>query len=200
MTRRERVGSIICSTFSRLDPDPNGAPNLYRLFEYLTVRPRFAGTETLLNPSTTSPHFGSNGRRHRDAAPAIQRDLDLPRTGTDQPEHDLPDDHQAVVLCRAFGTESWGAHQRLSFAEFIDSRRGYGTAGQRHLSLDSSRADVFANPYRPPGTSLLIPPDADGDADLKELARLEVDGTLLRTNRTDDGADTAPAAADVPRI
>lgn len=54
----------------------------------------------------------------------------------------------------------------------------------------------FANPYRASGTSWLVPPDASSGSG---LGRLEVDNTMLRTNRNVMGV-TPPATGDVPRF
>jgi hypothetical protein len=174
--------------FFAAHPDLNDATNLYRVFEYLTVRPRFAGTETLLNPSTNAPHFGSTAAGTEMLHPPFNGISTYREPGRI---------NLNTLYDQAVWNALWGSHPApMTFAEFIDSRRGYGAAGSGLFFLDSNAPTVFANPYRASGTSLLIPPDSSGGTG---LGRLEVDSTLLRTNRTSMGV-TAPVAGDVPRM
>jgi len=192
--------------FHQSDPNlaaPNAA-NLYRVFEYLRVQPKFAGTETLLNPSTTAPHFGS---------PHPYAPLPLPVPGLSGMEMFHPPfnwisayrEPGRINLNTIYDERVWNAiwagHQTISFSDFVDNRRGYGASGGNLFALDpaSSVPTFFANPYRATGSALLVPPrDNNGDGNETELARLEVDSSLLRTNRIPYGP-TAPAGTDVPR-
>jgi len=165
--------------FFAADPNTNTAPNLYRVFEYLTVRPRFAGTETLLNPTVFAAQSTGTEMLH----PPFNWISTYREPGR-------------INLNTIYDSQVWDAlwasHPApMTFSDFVDSRRGYGAAGSGLFSLNTSLPTFFGNPFRAPGTSFLIPPDA------ANLGRLEVDNTLLRTHRTSMGV-TAPSPADVP--
>jgi hypothetical protein len=177
--------------------DPNSKlAQLYRLFEYVTVRPRFAGTETLLNPSTTSPHFGSSSVGTEMLHPPFNWISTYREPGR-------------INLNTIYDSQVWDAlwasHPApMSFSEFVDSRRGYGAAGSGIFVLDQPSVPplppkpplptFFGNVFRAPGTSLLIPPNAG-------FGRLEVDNTLLRTSRTTMEAPTmAELGNEMPRM
>lgn len=186
-----------------VDVGPNDAPNLYRLFEYLTVEPRFAGTETRFNPSTAVPHFGSTATGTEMLHPPFNwissyREPGRINLNTIFPTHV---DAGSGTLLSGVWDGLWGAHQALPLATFVDNRRGYGAAGGNAFTASSSSAvpTYFANPYRATGSALLVPPDGDGDADPTELARLEVDASLLRTNRATMGLPTTLTASDLPQ-
>lgn len=172
-----------------VDPVLDHAPNLYRLFEYVTVRPRFAGTETLLNPSNTSPHFGSSAV----GTEMLHPPFNWISTYREPGRINLNTIYEPSVWNGLWGNHLPGA---IPFPDFVDSRRGYGTAGSGLFALDATVPTVFANPYRAPGTSFLIPADGSGGGN---LGRLEVDNTLLRTSRTTMGL-APPAAGDAPRL
>ena len=172
---------------ARPNVNNSNAPNLYRIFEYLTVRPRFVGTETLLNPSISSPHFGSDATGTEMLHPPFNRISTYREPGR-------------INLNTIYDPRVWNALWGSpappmtfdDFDDFVDSRRGYPGAGIFAANPDSPT--FFANPFRAPGTSLLIPPDAGGGTD---LGRLEIDTTLLRSNRNTMGV-TAPSAGDEP--
>jgi hypothetical protein len=180
--------------FHQSDPNlatPNAA-NLYRVFEYLRVLPKFAGTETLLNPSTTAPHFGSNAAGTEMLHPPFNQVSAYREPGRI---------NLNTIYDERVWNAIWAGHQTISFNDFVDNRRGYGATGGNMFALDpaSGVPTFFANPYRATGSALLVPPrDNNDDGNETELARLEVDSSLLRTNRIPYGP-TAPAGTDVPR-
>jgi hypothetical protein len=175
--------------FTGVPPSPPSIPatNLYRLFEYLTVRPRFAGTETMLNPSTMSPHFGSNAAGTEMLHPPFNLISSYREPGR-------------INLNTIYDSRVWDAlwagHSGIAFNDFVDNRRGYGVAGGNVFATDPNTPTFFANPYRATGSALLVPPDASNGTN---LARLEVDSSLLRTIRLAGGLTPLPAATDVPR-
>lgn len=240
-------------------PPPAPAPNLYRVFEYLRVPPKFAGTETRLNPSTASPHFGSTAAGTEMLHPPFNEVSAYREPGR-------------INVNTIYDERVWNAlwgpcdpanilpnHQQITFSDFVDNRRGYGRASGNIFapifalwkpsttyfpdsycqptvsngfcyrvvavatppsgtsgaseptpwptSPGSTITDgdvtwecrpliptFFASPYRAPGTSWLVPPDASGGSG---LGRLEVDNTMLRTNRNVMGV-TPPTSSEEP--
>lgn len=197
--------------FHQSDPNlatPNAA-NLYRVFEYLRVLPKFAGTETLLNPSTTAPHFGSNAAGTEMLHPPFNWISSYREPG----RINLNTIYDTRVWNALWGNHTQTCNDRLDndgdsfidepdegFHEFLDNRRGYGAAGGNLFTASSAVPTYFANPYRATGSAQLVPPvDSDGNGDVTELMRLEVDASLLRTNRSTMGRPTTLAPTDLPR-
>ena len=179
--------------FFATDPNANNAPHFYRLFEYLTVRSRFAGAETLFNPSTASPHFGSTAS----GTEMLHPPFNWVSTYREPGRINLNTIFDFRVWNGLWGNHRTDPDHPFTFPDFVDNRRGYSaTAGQILFDppTPATNPTYFGNPYRAPGTAMLVPPDSSGGTG---LGRLEVDNTLLRTNKPTMGI-TAPTN-EVPR-
>jgi hypothetical protein len=172
--------------------DQKKAVNLYRLLEYATVRSRFLGSETLLNPSVFSTSASGTELRH--------------------PPFNIVSDYREpgrINLNTIYDERVWNAlwgphdgvkpdHDKITFDQFVENRRGYSAALSGDIfASDSAKPTFFTNPYRATGSPLLVPPDASGGLG---LARLEIDSTMLRTNQVSGAlTTTADFSSEAPR-
>lgn len=152
--------------------------NVFRLFEFVHVPSRFAGTETIFHPKLFEslnwpllvppfnrfPMFRVPGRVNLNTVydPRIYQGL--------------------------FGDPSPLAPQP-TFDQWIDSRRGFSTAAavtgaaRTLVTPNSTVPTMIANPLRAAGSGSLVP--------LTSMERADVDTTLLRSSAVD--ATTTPA-------
>ncbi|MEO2049011.1 MAG: hypothetical protein ABGX16_20835 [Pirellulales bacterium] len=150
-----------------------GIAGLYRMLEYLHVPSRYAGTETWLNPST----FGSGGSLltdPNDPRAMLQPPFNHISNYRDPGRINLNTIHASQVLDGLFHRDLGGTlvkHPGPDWAELVNSRRGYMGTGM--LKLDALSPTFFANPFRSPDASNLVPIDS--------MLRTGLDCTLLRT-------------------
>lgn len=152
-------------------------PNLYRLFEYLHVPSRFAGTEEILPPANplAAHSLSGDGDASHPFHPPFNRVSRYREPGR-------------VNVNTIFEEEVWDAIRKgdptlPNWQNFVESRRGYGS-GNDVILPDTAIAPVFpsptvfANPFRSFGGSYLVPLNS---TDCPPLHRdREIDATFMR--------------------
>jgi hypothetical protein len=152
-------------TSDTVPPAAANGSNFYRLFELVHVPSRFVNTELYLNPNifTGSATLGT-AYFH----PPFNRISHYRDPGR-------------INLNTIYDEGIWRAilagHPDPGWQNFVSSRRGYGGASTNILVPDNDVPSFFANPFRPVGAAVLVPPSSGPN----RLDRLEVETTLLRS-------------------
>ena len=151
---------------THFDPSGGSSPptpgaNLYRLFDYTHVPSRFMGTETWLTPGTFASGTGT-ALLH----PPFNRVPSFREPGKPN-------------INTIFEPRVWDAIRGLNSTlmdhnTLVDSRRGYGTAGDAAISLNATVPTFFGNPFRASDAGDLVPVDS--------MKRAGVESTLLRSS------------------
>ncbi|MEX2167919.1 MAG: hypothetical protein WD851_01290 [Pirellulales bacterium] len=209
--------------FNGVDPtDPNnpqyiyvGAPNFYRVLDYLYVPSKFVGTDTLLDPGV----FNRAGDPTRPVpVPPVLSPLD-PRSSLLAPFNRVSKYREPgrVNLNTVFDARVWdgGIMHRQPLATgpggydqstghlgpgfvgiaadnrpgLIDTRRGYGGIGGSMWFLDPASPTIFANPFRAGDAGDLVP--------LVQLQRFGVDVSTKRRGFVTSGTDGQWGAPNV---
>jgi len=152
-------------------------PNLYRVFEYLHVPSRFAGTEEILPPANALAALSLSGDGDDSHAfhPPFNRVSRYREPGR-------------VNVNTIFEEEVWDAIRRgdpllPTWQKLVESRRGYGignivTLPDTAIAPAFPSPTVFANPFRSFGGSYLVPLSS---VDCPPLHRdREIDATFMR--------------------
>ncbi len=145
--------------------------NFQRLFEFIHVPSKFAGTEMVLDPAL----FAGGGGSHHYHPPfnrvSMFRDPGRVNVNT------LFDDGG---VWNAIFDQSLSGGGNTHWQRVWESRQGYGTGGVGSLRLNDNSPTFFANPFRQYASDYDVPIDALKRIDLTGAHRQYVDSTLLR--------------------
>ena len=163
---RDRFGHLL-NFFQTKDPSTgtNGS-SFYRLLELTHVPSRFVDTDLYLNPNIFTGNAAGGTDYFHPPFNQISRYRDPGRINLN------------TIYLRGIWNGVLAGHDGANWRRFVSSRRGYGAALPNIFQLDPDSPTFFANPFRPPGSSRLVPPTAVAN----KLDRLDVESTLLRSN------------------
>lgn len=166
------------------------SPNLHRLFDYTHVPSRFVGTETWLDPNVFQSGSGTELRH-----PPFNKVSNFREPG----RVNLNTLFEARVFDGLLGKFNGVNTTEFTFAEFIDSRRGYAGGTGDPIAFDATIPSFMGNPFRSGEAGDLVPVGA--------MQRTGIETTILRSHLTSgaglgtqsDGLfATAPKRTDPP--
>ena len=135
--------------------------NFQRIFDYLHTPSPFAGAYTYLNPLMFGAGFGTD-----ELHPPFNKISNFRDPGKININ---------TIFDPAVYAGLMNGHPGPSYANWIDSRRGYGGAGGNLLSFNANMPSLFTNPVRPGGSGDIVP--------LNGLEKTDVELSLLRNNQ-----------------
>ncbi len=161
------------------------APELYRLFDFVEVPSRFAGTYDMLDPAEFSGPGNSNHALH----PPYNKVSRYREPGK-------------INLNTVYDPAVWDAlmdgvygpsgAQPKKWNDLVRSRRGYGVTGLQD-ELSNGYPTLFANPFRPAGAYPFVPLDvlmqfnASGPGGSPKTRNQPINVTLLREKPAGSG-------------
>ncbi|MBH55716.1 MAG: hypothetical protein CMJ82_00835 [Planctomycetaceae bacterium] len=151
--------------------------NFQRIFDFLHTPSPYAGAYTYLNPL----NFGSG----------IGTDELHPPFNKVSNFRDPGKLNLNTVFDPAVYLGLLNGHPGPNYGEWIDSRRGYGAAGNNLVSFNPNMPSLFTNPIRPTGSGDIVP--------LAGLERTDVELSLLRNNQAGTTALVNSAYTDQAR-
>ncbi len=147
--------------------------NFYRLFEFIHVPSKFAGSEQILNPTLFSG--GGPGHHYHPPFNRVSMFRDAGRFNVNT----MFDDGG---LWSAAFDQNLGTGVNNHWQHVWQSRQGYAGGGPGSLRLNDNSPTFFANPFRQYGADYDVPIPALRQRDLTGAVREKIESTLMRAD------------------
>ena len=151
--------------------------NFQRIFDFLHTPSPYAGAYTYLNPLMFGTGFGTD-----ELHPPFNKVSNFRDPGKI---------NLNTIFDPAVYLGLLNGHLGPTYTNWIDSRRGYGAAGNNLISFNPNMPSLFTNPIRPGGSGDIVP--------LAGLERTDVELSLLRNNQAGTAALVNSAYTDQAR-